>query len=462
MISQSEMNDILCTALSTSGDFAELFFEEKNELNIKSSKALISGLTTVRISGVGIYVLSGIRSAYVYTNKTSFEELIIAAKKAAELIGGPIKEHSSTIVFSMQTAKKPNTVEKLPSIVPYRDKIRILKEIDFAARDTPAKILSLDANYFDTEQNVTIVNSEGLYTEDKRITVRVRLQATVSDGKSSEYRWGDTSFARGFEVFNERDHYVDFSKKFIKDIYHSMDADDIKPCIAPVVFDASTCGVFWHEAVGHPLESSAIAGSSSDFAGKIGEKVASDKVTVIDDGTLPDLYGSTAVDDEGTPTQKNTLIENGILKGYLCDRLGGRQLGMKSTGSGRKQSYTYAPTARMNNTYLAAGMDDEDEMIKDMDYGLFVKQTGGGNSGREFSVEVTEGYLVEKGEITKRIKGLVLNGRGIDLIKKVDRVGKKVVSESGSFCGAASGLCCVTSFGPRMRVSEMAIGGSSS
>ena len=183
-------------------------------------------------------------------------------------------------------------------------------------------------------------------------------------------------------------------------------------------------------------------------------------MTLVDDGSIPGLYGSEAVDDEGHPTQKNILIENGVLKGYLCDRLNGRRLGLPSTGSGRRQDYTYAPLSRMTNTYLAAGTDDEEEMIRDIDRGLFVTGVGGGSGGREFSIEVTEGWWIENGRLIHPVSGLTLNGKGPDVIKRVDRVGSKMAYDYGGFCGAGSGLIPTTAFQPRMRITEMAIGGT--
>lgn len=227
----------------------------------------------------------------------------------------------------------------------------------------------------------------------------------------------------------------------------------------PVVMEAG-CGTLWHEACGHMLESAAIYDQTSPFAGRIGEKIASDKITLIDDGSIPGLYGSTAIDDEGHPTQKNVLIEKGVLKGYLTDRLGARRLGLPRSGSGRRQSYTFAPASRMNNTYLDAGQDDEEEMIRTVDHGLYVKRLGGGNSGRSFSIAVAEGYLIEKGEITQRVKGLTLTGSGEEIMRSIDRVGRvNQYEESGSYCGASSGLVPVTAFQPRIRIAQMNVGG---
>jgi TldD protein len=224
------------------------------------------------------------------------------------------------------------------------------------------------------------------------------------------------------------------------------------------VLAAGDCGTLWHESCGHSLEAVAIAAGSSAFAGKIGEKVASEKVTLIDDGTLTGQYGSGAIDDEGHVRQRNVLIENGILKGYLCDRYHGKLIGMESTGSGRRQNYTYAPAARMTNTLLAEGTDEEEEMIRSVDNGLYVQSIGGGYGGSQFSLAVQEGFWIKNGKIDRQVKNLMLTGNGIDVIKRIDRVGRHLQLESGAFCGAVSGLVPTTTPQPMCRISAMSVG----
>lgn len=461
MLESNKLNNILQVALSTGADFAEIFFEDKNELNIKCSQKIIKGITTVKVFGAGIYILSGVKSVYVYTNGISYEELMNAAKQASSFIGLDKKIYKDNIVFSTQKTINPNQIKIYPSSVGYETKIKVINDVYLAAKSADNNVISLNVDYFDTEQNILVVNSEGLYAEDKRVTSRIRLQATINDGIKNEYDWDDYVKPVGFETFRDSNDYLGFASGFIKNIRSGVNAISVPTCTVPVVLEAGSCGTFWHESCGHQLESFAIASNSSDFVGKIGEKVASDKVTLIDDGTIKNLYGTAAIDDEGHVRQKNILIEKGILKGYMCDRLGARILNTTQTGNGRRQSYTYQPTSRMTNTYLEAGIDEDNEIINSVDSGLYVKKIGGGTGGREFSIEVKEGYWIEKGQLTYRVKGLVLNGRGIDLIKLVDRVGRNVKTEKGSFCGASSGLCPTTSFQPRMRISSMSVGGES-
>ena len=220
-------------------------------------------------------------------------------------------------------------------------------------------------------------------------------------------------------------------------------------------------GVLFHEACGHSLEAEAVAKGYSEFAGKMGQQVASTKVTAIDDGTLPNLWGSINVDDEGKPSQKNVLIENGILTGYLVDRLNGRRMGLASTGNGRRESYLFAPTSRMTNTYIANGTDDNQEIIRSMERGLYAKKMGGGQvnpATGEFNFAVAEGYLVENGVITRPVRGAMLIGTGSQVLMDIDRVGQNLDFGQG-VCGASSGSVPTNVGQPLIRIKQLTVGG---
>lgn len=459
MLSQEEIRLVLSEAVRTGGDFAELFWEDKEEHDIDYSGGKVGRATTVRTVGVGIYLLRGEKSVYVCTNDLRLPSLLEQARRAAELLDSGTGSLQIPSFVSRQIAS-PNPVEISPADVDNARKIELLRNTS-GGMSGYTGLRSMDIGYSDKDQRVMIANTEGLFTQDRRTSCRLRLKATM-EGKDGRIlsRWDDYVCPSGFEAFRDTDATTAFAKNFLERMATSLKAEPIRSCTVPVVLDAGSCGTFWHECCGHPLESIAIASGSSEFCGQLGKKVASDKVTLLDDGTIPGMYGSEAVDDEGTPTRRNVLIENGVLKGYLCDRMGGRRLGMQSTGNGRKQDYTYAPTSRMTNTFLAPGTDDEEEMIRDIDRGLFVTGCGGGSGGREFSIEITEGWWIENGRLVHPVSGLTLNGRGMEVIKLVDRVGSRLAPDFGGFCGASSGLVPTTAFQPRIRVSAMAIGGT--
>ncbi len=457
MMTERQMQQVLECALSTGGDFAELFFEDREETNIPTKNGVLQGVKQIRIHGVGLTVLLGIQRVYVHSNRTDFASLINLAKRAADMIAAQ-KAGASALPLQLAQYPNPNPIRLYPGEVNVAAKIRALTSAEQVARRVGPKVLSINVDLFDNDQRILVANSEGLLTADRRVNSRMRFQITVGDEHSSFYDWVDYTKAQGFEAFANGD-----CEAFVTDIMHGIEgkwkAQPVKACRVPVVMAAGGAGTLWHECCGHGLEACAIASGNSIYVDQLGKRVASEKVTLIDDGTYPGLYGSSAIDDEGHPRQKNILIENGILKQYLSDRLHGRMLGTASNGCGRRQNYTYAVTSRMSNTYLAPGEDDEDEILRSVPEGLFVKSLGGGTGGPTFSIIVSEGYWIKNGQIDHQVKGVMLSGNGLDVMQKVDRVGKRVETEMGGFCGADSGLIPTTAFQPMIRISEMAIGG---
>jgi TldD protein len=228
-----------------------------------------------------------------------------------------------------------------------------------------------------------------------------------------------------------------------------------------VAIDNGFGGVIFHEACGHALEATAVAKGNSVFAGKLGQKIASEKVTAIDDGTMPNLWVSLNIDDDGIPTKRKILIENGILKGYMIDKLNGRRMNMEPTGSGRRQSYKYAPTSRMTNTFIAPGEDSNEAIIASIDNGLYAKKMGGGSVNPvtgEFNFAVAEGYLVKNGKVDKPVRGATLIGKGDEVLMNIDMVGKDMQQGQG-MCGSSSGSIPTNVGQPMIRVSEITVGG---
>jgi TldD protein len=229
----------------------------------------------------------------------------------------------------------------------------------------------------------------------------------------------------------------------------------------PVIIDNGFGGVLFHEACGHGLEATAVAYKASVFADKLGEVVASPLVSAYDDGTMKNTWGSLNIDDEGRPTQKNCLIKDGVLTGYLIDKMGSRRMNMAPTGSARRESYRYAPTSRMNNTYIAAGTSQPEDIIADTEFGIYAKYMGGGSVNPptgDYNFAVREGYIIRQGKIAEPIKGAILIGNGMDTLKKIDRVGCNLKHEIG-MCGSVSGTVPVTVGQPMLRVTELTVGG---
>ncbi len=458
MIFKADAMRTLECALSSGADFAELFLEDRHDLNIPYNSG-VQGVSGIHIHGVGLYLLSGQRSAYVYTSDTSLPSLLRLCKTGGALLRAQSNAGAVPMPFNTVDIPEPNPVRITPSSVPHKQKIRLLQELDKAVRSTGADVRKLENTYFETDQHVAIINSEGVWAEDRRVSSRIRMSPVIVQENGSVGYF--TEFARpaGFEAFEDGS-YIQESLQIIGEMRTSLCAEEAPSGCMPVVLAGGDCsGTFFHEACGHQFESQRIL-SGSAFAGKIGQKVASDKVTLIDDGTLPSAYGSSKFDDEGMPRQKNIMIENGIMKSYLCDRLGARKLNVARTGSGRRQGYTFAPSARMSNTYLAPGTDDTKEMIRSMPLGLYVTRLGGGNSGKDFTILAQTAYLVKNGTICQPVKGAILLGRGDETMLKIDRVGNSLVLDpGGAFCGNVSGLVNTSTSGAALRIAEMLVGG---
>ncbi|MCI8633293.1 MAG: TldD/PmbA family protein [Lachnospiraceae bacterium] len=458
MISKEEMQQVLDYAQAKGAEFSELFLEDRSDQEVQCAKQQIQGIKNLRIYGAGLRLLQGTQEVYTYSSEVSLRGLMTLAEEALALLAGGAESKGKGKALKRMEGVNPNPVRLEVNASGVQKKIRIAKAAERAATGAGVPLLSQRVVYSDTDQRVWIANSEGVLAADRRVSTRARVYYTVGDEKGGLYEWADFVKPCGMEAW-ETDEWELFIRERLRSSYASLKAEPLKSGNMPVVLEAGDCGALWHECCGHTLEAAAIAAGSSDFIGRLGQQVASSKVALIDDGTLPGLYGSSAFDDEGHPRQRNILIEKGVLKTYLCDRLHGQMIGMRSNGCGRRQDYTYAPTSRMSNTYLAPGTDDEEEMIRSLGEGLYVKRLGGGSGGQIFSLICREAYLIKNGQIDRPVRNCMITGNGMEVMKKIDRVGSKIETEYGSFCGAASGLVNVTSFQPRVRIAEMIVGG---
>ncbi len=458
LLSKKVIENVLYAALSTGGDFAEIFVEDRYNTNIRMVGGYIENSLSGRDYGVGIRVFDGLNSAYGYTNDSSEENLIKVAKEVALAA----KSKKEDIVLNMMKADINNihTIKIIPNTVEKRRKVELLKRGYESAKNYDPLITQVTANYFDEEQNVLIANSEGLIVEDRRIRTRFSVQSVASkDGEMQVGFYGPGAFM-GFEFFDAID-VAEVGKEASRIAKTMIMADYCPSGVMPVVIHNEFGGVLFHEACGHSLEATSVAKGNSVFSGKLGQQIASPVVTAIDDGTLPNEWGSLNVDDEGTPTQRNVLIENGILKSYLVDKLNGRRMGMKSTGSGRRQSYKFAPTSRMNNTFIANGNSTFEEIISNTERGLFAKKLGGGSvnpATGDFNFAVMEGYLIENGKITKPVRGATLIGTGAKVLENIDMVGNNQSFGQG-MCGSLSGSVPTNVGQPTIRVKALTVGG---
>jgi TldD protein len=462
MMKETVVSRVLQAALTHGGDFAEIFVENRIEQNISMVKGKVEKARSGQDFGIGIRIFNGVDYLYTYTNSEDEDHLV----EIATLLSQAIKETKDTEANRTLLFKKqlivPRHIAKLdPRVISIDRKKSVLSDVTKYALDYHQAITQVRASYFDETQKVLIANTEGIWAEDTRVRTRLFVDAIAADASQKQRGYIAPGAAKGFEFYSEMD-LRQVAETAADTAVRMLEA---KPCPSgkmPVVIDNGFGGVIFHEACGHGMEATAVAKGKGPYAGKLGQQVVSDKISATDDGTIPNEWGSLHIDDEGMHTQRNKLIEKGVLKGYLIDKLGGRRMGMKPTGSGRRQSYRYAPTSRMNNTYILPGTDKFEDMIANTEYGLYAKSMGGGSVNTttgDFNFAVLEGYMIEKGKLTYPVKGATLIGNGRQTMYDVDMVGANFRPGQG-MCGSISGSIPVNVGQPALRVSQLTVGGS--
>ena len=460
MISMSACEQVLARALSRGGTFAEIFYEDTKSFGMTLRSGRIENAALSRPRGAGVRVYDGLRSIYVYTCDVTLAGLMRAAERAAAAVTDT--KGSGRDVALCDTPHADLHLVKTPVLsVPAARRAAILRLADRAARAVSPRITQVTAGLTSREQHVIIANSEGLYTGDTRTYTRLTCSAIASSGTENQTGADNPGACMGFELFDTRVDPEAVGAKAAKTADTMLDAPYVQAGEMPVVIAGGFGGVIFHEACGHSLEATSVEPGMSEFAGRLGETIAAPCVTAIDDGTMPNEWGSENIDDEGMPTTRLVLIENGVLKNYMIDRLNGLKMGMAPTGSGRRESYAYAPTSRMRNTYIAPGNDDDGEMIRTMGDGLYAAQMGGGSvnpATGEFNFAVQEGYLVKDGKIASPVRGASLIGRGSEILMRIDRVGRHMTMGQG-MCGSQSGSVPTNVGQPTIRVSRLTVGG---
>ena len=458
MISREVCQRVLQKAVSTGADYAEIFAENTVNHSINMIASRVDSVKDAVIAGASVRVYKGLRSVMASTVDTSEAGLLACAEKAANALGQG--DAQIDIVLRERLFGDIHPVKIVPSTVTNKEKVAVLKDGYFAAKEYDESIKQVSGTLLDVDHNILIANSEGLYTQDRQIRTRIAISAVADKGAGTQTGGFNPGRRMGMEMFD----FIDPKAVGIRAAKQAVTMAGAGYCpagVMPVVIGNGFGGVIFHEACGHSLEASSVAYGQSQFAGKLGQKIANEKVTAIDDGTIPNAWGSINIDDEGTPAQKNVLIEKGVLKSYMIDKFNGRRMGLPSTGNSRRQSYAYTPTSRMTNTYIAEGEDNNDDIIASVEYGLYAKEMGGGSVNPvtgEFNFAVNEGYIIRNGVICEPVRGASLVGKGSDVIMNIDMVGKNLDMGQG-MCGSSSGSVPTNVGQPMIRVSGITVGG---
>ena len=453
---KEKLEEYLKLALSTGADFAEIFYEDNKTKIYRLVDSKLDSVETNYMKGIGIRITKGKQSFYTSTDILTDENV---KKTINKLI---LNIDNSTIV----DVKIGQLLDKTKSVkIPHNsfnneDKKSILYKIDNIARSESDLVSQVMCGILEIDKEFVLVNSNGKYIKGNNTWTRIMASVFASRGDNKERESISYGKSSGYELLDD----IDIEKE-IKNITNiaikKLDAKNFKGGEMPVVLCPGFGAVIFHEACGHGLEATSVAPHLSVFSDDYGKVIASDKVTLIDDATIEDSWGSFNIDDEGNEPHKNILIKDGVLNSYLIDSFNSKQMNMESNGCGRRENYRYATTSRMSNTYLAPGKDKIDDMIKSIKYGVYCESMSGGSvnpSTGDFNFSVETARLIENGELTDYLKGVALIGNSKEILKNVEMVSDDLKLETG-FCGSKSGSIPVTIGQPTIKVSKILVGG---
>jgi TldD protein len=458
----SDVDRLLGQLSSASIDIGELFFQSVRSESWALEDGIVKDGSFSVDRGVGVRAVSGEKTGFAYAEDLLLPALgqaTSAARSIARQGGqGAVKAWSSTAVSPRYAAVDP--LDSLGEDA----KIQLLTRIDQAARAMDPRIKEVNVRIAATHETNLVVTTDGRMAADMRPLVRFDVSVIAEQEGRRERGSAGGGGRRSLAWFLENDRALAFAREAVRIALLNLEAVDAPAGPMPVVLGPGWPGVLLHEAVGHGLEGDFNRKGTSTFAGRIGQQVASPLCTVVDDGTLADRRGSLTIDDEGTPTQRTVLIENGILKGYLQDRLNARLMNTAATGNGRRQSYAHLPMPRMTNTFMLAGQHDPAEIIASVDRGLYAVNFGGGSvdiTSGKFVFSATEAYLIEGGRVRQPVKGATLIGSGPEVMTRISMVGNDLALDEGvGTCGKDGQSVPVGVGQPTLKVDEIVVGGT--
>jgi TldD protein len=452
------LDRIIRKALEKGGDFADVYLENRVSRQIVMEESKFkSGLYGIS-KGAGVRVISGNKTGYAYTDEITEEKLL----RAAEVASYVARNGNMISPVNINETSRPSfvTVKQPLGEIADEKRIEIIKRADQAAKDFDPRIKMAMVDYYDEVRSRIIANSEGIFLQDELPLLFFIVQAMSDDGKARHMARERLSQHSGFEMF-EKVTPETIAQNASREAIAMLAAEDAPAGMMDVVMQNGWGGVLVHEAVGHPLEADNIAKGVGAFTGKMGQKVASDIFTMVDDGTIPDYRGTINFDDEGTVAQRNVLIENGVLKGFMTDVLSAKQLSMERTGNGRRESFRYIPIPRMTNTFIENGKDNPADILASTKKGIYVQSLSGGSVNPVtgvFNFTCREAYMIENGKKTNPIKGATLIGSCMDVISNIDAVGNDLDFGPG-ICGKGQSAE-VTAGQPTVRIRGINVGGS--
>jgi len=461
-LGDDDLNKVLDNTLGSAIDSADIYFQSQRHESWVMEDGIIKEGSHNIDQGVGVRAISGEKTGFAYSDEIAMPALLKASKAARAISRqgqqGKLqawKNHSGHDLYMASDPLDGTSIEA---------KLQLLKDIDAEARRIDPRIKQVVVSLSGVHEIILVANSEGSLAADVRPLVRLSVSVIAEDKDRREQGGAGGGGRFAYDYFFEKERGLDFARKAVRQALLNLEAVEAPAGPMTVVLGPGWPGVLLHEAVGHGLEGDFNRKGSSAFSGRIGEKVASEHCTIVDDGTMHGRRGSLNIDDEGTPTKQTVLIENGILKGYMQDRMNARLMGVESTGNGRRESYSHIPMPRMTNTYMLAGKYDPEEIIASVDKGLYAVNFAGGQvdiTSGKFVFSANEAYLIENGKITRPVKGATLIGNGPDVMTRVSMVGDDLQLDDGvGTCGKEGQSVPVGVGQPTMRIDGITVGGT--
>ncbi|MDQ1379221.1 MAG: TldD protein [Acidimicrobiaceae bacterium] len=461
MIDEGVLQRVLGDALRTGGDFAEIFAEDRRNSLARLDDGRIEELMSGRERGAGIRVVVGETTGFAHTADLSESGLRAAAEAAAAAARGG-GAGVRTIDLTRVTAPAPKAVTVLPESVPKASKVELLRRADEVARSAGGAIRQVSAVYADGRRQILVANSDGVLASDDQVKTRFSISCVAVGDAGMQTGRESVGATVGWELFDRYD-VEELARLAASRALRKLSARPAPSGAVPVVIKSGGGGVLFHEACGHGLEADLVGRDASVFRGRRGEQVASPLVTLVDDGTMGSEWGAIGIDDEGHRAGRNVLIQDGVLTDYMWDWMRARKEGRDSTGNGRRQSYQHLPMVRMTNTYLLAGTEDPEEIVRQTPHGVYVAQLGGGQVNTatgDFVFGMTEAYLIADGHISEPLRDANLIGSGPEVLRNIDVVGNDFNMGSPGTCGKDGQGVPVGDGQPTLRVRSLTVGGT--
>lgn len=462
-VSQEEIKKVLTACLAKGADFADVFFEYRVTSNLSFEEDIVKSARRGIVQGVGIRAVKGDQIGFAFSEELTIQKMLEAANAAAAIAAD---NTAKTRILPVSEIKPKNLykINELATDADLNKKLSFIKEANEAAKKYDSRIVRVNVGFNDEVKHVAYANSDGIYWEDSQPLFMFQTVCIAEEKGRRETGYTGGGGRIGLEYFDKKRRPADIAKDAARLAVLNLSAVEIEAGMQTVVLGNSDSAVLLHEAVGHGLEADFNYKNLSNYSGRVGEKVASEQCTVVDEGLFENMRGTINVDDEGNTPNSTVLIENGILRGYMNDRISAKKLGVKSSGNGRRQAYNYPPMPRMTNTYLKNGKYSADEILKSVKKGIYAKGFTGGNvdiTKGDFTFSCSEAYLIEDGKITAPVKGATLVGNGPDVMTKVSMVGNDLAFTDGGWtCGKNGQMVPVGMGTPTVKVSEITVGGT--